>query len=111
MASGSEVELAMKSKDQLKKEGVDARVVSVPCMNVFDKQTKKYKESVLPSSVRARVAIEAGTPDMWYKYVGLDGDVIGMTTFGASAPFDKLLTKFGFTVDNVVEKVKKVLNK
>ena len=109
LASGSEVELAMKTKESLKNDGIDVRVVSVPCMELFDKQSKKYKESVLPSSVRERVAIEAGSPDCWYKYVGLDGDVVGMTTFGASAPFAELLKKFGFTVENVSEKVKNLL--
>lgn len=111
LASGSEVELAMKTKDALKTDGIDIRVVSVPCMELFDKQPKKYKESVLPANVRARIAIEAGTPDCWYKYVGLDGDVVGMTTFGASGPFGDLLKHFGFTVDNVSEKVKKVIEK
>lgn len=111
LASGSEVELAMKTKDALKNDGIDVRVVSVPCMELFDKQPKKYKESVLPANVRARVAIEAGTPDCWYKYVGLDGDVVGMTTFGASGPFGDLLKYFGFTVENVSEKVKKVIEK
>ena len=109
LASGSEVELAMNAKTELKKDGIDVRVVSVPCMDLFDKQSKEYKESVLPNAVRARVAIEAGTPDCWYKYVGLDGKVIGMTTFGASAPFSALLKKFGFTVENVVSAVKEVL--
>ena len=109
LASGSEVELAMKTKDALKNDGIDVRVVSVPCMELFDKQPKKYKESVLPANIRARIAIEAGTPDCWYKYVGLDGDVVGMTTFGASGPFGDLLKHFGFTVDNVSEKVKKVI--
>ena len=111
MASGSEVELIMKAKEELKKENIDVRVVSVPCMELFDKQDAEYKASVLPTNVRARVAVEAGTPDTWYKYVGLDGEVIGMTTFGASAPFSDLLKKFGFTVENVVETVKKTLNK
>lgn len=111
LASGSEVELAMKAKETLLKDDIDVRVVSVPCMELFDKQPKKYKESVLPSSVRARVAIEAATPSPWYKYVGLDGDVLGMTTFGASGPFDDLLKHFGFTVENVVEKVKKIIGK
>lgn len=111
LASGSEVELAMKAKEALLKDDIDVRVVSVPCMELFDKQPKKYKESVLPSSVRARVAIEAATPSPWYKYVGLDGDVLGMTTFGASGPFDDLLKHFGFTVENVVDKVKKVIEK
>lgn len=111
LASGSEVELAMKAKKTLLKDDIDVRVVSVPCMELFDKQPKKYKESVLPSSVRARFAIEAATPSPWYKYVGLDGDVLGMTTFGASGPFDDLLKHFGFTVENVVEKVKKIIGK
>ena len=111
MASGSEVELAMNTKAALKEQGIDVRVVSVPCMELFDKQTKKYKEEVLPKKVRARVAIEAATPDCWYKYVGLDGKVIGMTEFGASAPFDKLLVKYGFTVENAVETVKSVIKK
>lgn len=111
LASGSEVELAMKAKETLLKDDIDVRVVSVPCMELFDKQPKKYKESVLPSSVRARFAIEAATPSPWYKYVGLDGDVLGMTTFGASGPFDDLLKHFGFTVENVVEKVKKIIGK
>ena len=109
LASGSEVELAMNAKAELKKDGIDVRVVSVPCMELFDKQSKDYKESVLPNAVRARVAVEAATPDCWYKYVGLDGKVIGMTTFGASAPFSALLKKFGFTVENVVSAVKEVL--
>ena len=76
-----------------------------------DKQPKKYKENVLPSSVRTRVAIEAGSTQCWYKYVGLDGDVIGMTTFGASAPYPVLQKHFGFTVENVCEKVKKIIGK
>ena len=75
----------------------------MPCVEDFEKQSEKYKESVLPKNVRARVAIEAGAPMCWYKYVGLDGKVIGMETFGASAPAGKLFTKFGFTVENIVE--------
>ena len=109
LASGSEVELAINAKKSLKAEGIDVRVVSVPCMELFDKQPKKYKESVLPSSVRTRVAIEAGSTQCWYKYVGLDGDIIGMTTFGASAPYPVLQKHFGFTVENVCEKVKNLL--
>ena len=111
MASGSEVELAMNAKEELLNHGIDVRVVSMPCMELFEKQDEAYKNYVLPLNVRARVAIEAGSPDTWYKYVGLDGKVICMTTFGASAPFSALLKKFGFTVENVVEKVKKVLSK
>ena len=111
MASGSEVELAMNAKEELLNHGIDVRVVSMPCMELFEKQDDAYKNYVLPLSVRTRVAIEAGSPDTWYKYVGLDGKVIGMTTFGASAPFSALLKKFGFTVENVVDNVKSLLNK
>ena len=111
IATGSEVSLAMKAKAELKNEGIDARVVSMPCMEDFEAQSEKYKNGVLPKSVRARVAIEAGSPLGWYKYVGLDGKVIGMETFGASAPAAKLFEKFGFTVENVVNTVKEVLGK
>lgn len=110
MASGSEVELAMKARDALRLEGIDVTVVSMPCMELFDKQKQTYKNSVLNPSIRARIAIEAGAKSPWYKYVGLDGDVIGMDTFGASAPYSALLEKFGFTVENVVETVKKTIN-
>lgn len=111
MASGSEVSLIVSAKEELKKEGIDARIVSMPCMELFDMQSAKYKESVLPAKVRARLAVEAGAKMPWYKYVGLDGDVIGMETFGASAPAKQLFVKFGFTVENVVEKAKAVLGK
>ncbi len=111
MASGSEVNLIVKAKEELARDGIDARVVSMPCMEDFDKQTAKYKESVLPNGVRARLAVEAGAPMSWYKYVGLDGDIIGMETFGASAPAGKLFVKYGFTVENVVAKAKALLNK
>ena len=83
----------------------------MPCMEEFEKQSAKYKESVLPTSIRARVAVEAGSPMCWYKYVGMDGKVIGMETFGASAPAKKLFEKYGFTVANVVNTVKELLNK
>lgn len=109
IATGSEVSLAMNAKAELLNRGVDARVVSMPCVEDFEKQSAKYKESVLPSSVRARVAIEAGSPMCWYKYVGMDGKIIGMETFGASAPAKKLFEKFGFTVENVVETALKVV--
>lgn len=110
MASGSEVELAMSAKEELVKEGVSVRVVSIPCMDIFDSQDDEYKQKVLPSNVRARLAIEAGGTMPWYKYVGLDGDVVGMTGFGASAPANLLFKHFGFTTENVVEKAKNVLN-
>ena len=111
LATGSEVGLAVSAKDELLKDGIDARVVSMPCIEDFEKQTEKYKESVLPKAVRARVAIEAGSPMCWYKYVGIDGKVIGMETFGASAPAKQLFNKFGFTVENVVNTAKEVLKK
>ncbi len=109
MATGSEVILALKAKEQLVKRGLNVRVVSMPCMEEFDAQSKTYKESVLPSKIRARVAIEAGAKTSWYKYVGLDGEVIGMDTFGVSAPANVLFDHFGFTVENVVETALKVI--
>ena len=106
MASGSEVELALGAKEELEKEGKSVRVVSVPCMDVFEAQSPEYIEEVLPSAVRTRLAVEAANPMPWYKYVGLDGDVVAMDTFGASAPANVLFDHFGFTVANVVEKAK-----
>lgn len=111
MASGSEVELMMNAQKLLKEEGIEARVISMPCMEIFDKQSEKYKQSVMPKNVRARVCAEAGSTCSWYKYAGLDGEVIGMDTFGESGPAEKLFEKFGFTVENVMEKVHKVLGK
>lgn len=102
IATGSEVELAVEAAAQLSAEGKQVRVVSMPSTDAFDKQDAAYRESVLPSDVTARVAIEAGIADYWYKYVGLDGRVIGMTTFGESAPAGELFKPFGFTVDNVL---------
>ncbi len=104
IATGSEVELAVEAAKQLADQGKNIRVVSMPSTDVFDAQDAGYKESVLPSSVTKRVAIEAGIADYWYKYVGLDGVVIGMTSFGESAPAGELFKHFGFTVDNVVAK-------
>lgn len=109
IATGSEVELAVNAADELSKEGKNVRVVSMPSTDTFDKQDAAYRESVLPSNVTARVAIEAGIADYWFKYVGLNGRVVGMTTFGESAPADQLFEEFGFTVDNVVAKAKEVL--
>lgn len=106
LASGSEVELAVGAKEELEKEGKSVRVVSVPCMDVFEAQSSEYIEEVLPSAVRTRLAVEAANPMPWYKYVGLDGDVVAMDTFGASAPAKILFEHFGFTVANVVEKAK-----
>ncbi|MBR5291642.1 MAG: transketolase [Clostridia bacterium] len=102
MASGSEVELAVKAAEMLDEKGKAVRVVSMPCTNIFDEQSAEYKESVLPSAVRARVAVEAGCSMSWYKYVGLDGEVVCIDHFGASAPAGILFKEFGFTVENVV---------
>lgn len=111
IASGSEVGITVKAQAQLWEQGIDARVVSMPCMEVFEAQTKKYKESVIPSKVRARVCVEAGSSYSWYKYAGLDGELVTMDTFGASAPADLLFEKYGFTVENVVEKAIKTAKK
>jgi len=111
IASGSEVELCMEAKKVLAEQGVDARVVSMPCIEVFNKQPKKYREAVIPSKVRARVCVEAATPYSWHQFAGLDGEIIAMNTFGESAPAELLFKHFGFTVENVVEKALKVVKK
>jgi len=108
IATGSEVELALKARDALKADGIAARVVSMPCTNVFDTQDAAYRAAVLPAGVK-RVAIEAGVTDGWYKYVGLDGAVVGLNRFGESAPAGVLFKEFGFTVENVVATVKGIL--
>ncbi|EGU4187447.1 transketolase [Vibrio parahaemolyticus] len=109
IATGSEVELAVEAAAQLTAEGKKVRVVSMPSTDAFDKQDAAYREAVLPSDVTARIAIEAGIADFWYKYVGFDGRIIGMTTFGESAPADQLFEMFGFTVENVVNTAKELL--
>ena len=109
IASGSEVSLSIEVKEALAKEGVDVRVVSMPCMDIFEKQSQEYKEKVLPKAVRARVAVEALSEFGWGKYVGLDGKTVCLDRFGASAPAGVLFKEFGFTVDNVVKTVKSVL--
>ena len=109
MASGSEVELAVNAKAELAKAGIDVRVVSMPCLELFEQQDEAYKEQVLPKAVRARVAVEAASDFGWGKYVGLDGATVSMKSFGASAPAGTLFKKFGFTTENVVETVKKVV--
>ena len=108
LATGSEIGLATQAADQLSSEGVKVRVVSMPSTDVFDRQPQDYRESVLPNAVRKRVAIEAGVSDFWRKYVGLDGDVVGIDRFGASAPAEALFPYFGFTVERVVATVKKL---
>lgn len=109
IATGSEVSLACDAKAELAKEGVDVRVVSMPCIDLFEEQSAEYKESVLPKAVRKRVAVEALIDYGWGKYVGLDGATVTMTGFGASAPANTLFKKFGFTVENVVAAVKSIL--
>ncbi len=109
IATGSEVELAMEAARTLAQQNVPVRVVSMPCTEVFDAQPLEYREAILPGWCRARVAVEAATSDFWRKYVGLDGDVVGMTTFGASAPAPQLFEHFGFTVAHVVDAVKRVI--
>lgn len=111
MASGSEVELAMKTQEALWEAGVDARVVSMPSWEVFEAQSAAYKESVLPKTVRPRLAMEAASPFGWHRYVGLDGDVMCMEGFGASGPAGKLFPHFGFTVENAVSKCLALLGK
>ena len=111
IASGSEVEQCMQAKEILKEKGIDARVVSMPCIEEFEKQPQSYKDSVLPPTVKARVCVEAGSPYSWYKYAGDNGEIIAMSTFGASAPADKLFEMFGFTAQNVVEKAIRAINK
>ena len=97
--------------DELANKGVDARVVSMPSFELFDAQDEAYKESVMPRSVRARVAVEALSSFGWHKYTGLDGEVISLDKFGASGPAAKLFEKYGFTVENVVNTAKKVIGK
>ena len=111
IASGSEVELCVKAKAMLLEEGIKARVVSMPCIEEFEKQSEEYKQSVLPKEIKARVCVEAGSPYSWYRYAGDNGEVIAMETFGASAPAATLFTHFGFTAENVVAKAKASLAK
>jgi transketolase len=109
IATGSEVGLAMDAADVLTAEGTKVRVVSMPETGVFDQQSAEYRESVLPAAVTARVAVEALQADFWYKYVGLNGAIVGMRSFGESAPAGDLFKHFGFTTENVVSTVKSVL--
>ena len=104
MASGSEVELVYKAADELLAKGIDARVISIPSFELFDEQDEEYKEKVMPNSVRKRLAVEALSSFGWHKYIGLDGDIISLDTFGASGRADKLFEQYGFTVENVVNK-------
>lgn len=111
MASGSEVELIYKAAKELKKIGIDARVINVPSFEIFDSQNEDYKEKVMPKTVRNRIAVEAGSSFGWHKYVGIDGKVISIDHFGASAPANILFEKYGFTVQNIVKSSKELCNK
>ncbi|HAP82787.1 MAG TPA: transketolase, partial [Enterobacteriaceae bacterium] len=111
IATGSEMEITVKAAEALTQEGHKVRVVSLPSTDVFEAQDESYKESVLPRDVRARVAVEAGIADYWFKYVGLDGAIVGMTGYGESAPAEKLFPLFGFTTENVIKKAKSVMKK
>ena len=109
IATGSEVELAMAAAEQLAGQGTEVRVVSMPCAEIFSAQDASYRDAVLPPTIRARVAVEALHADYWYKFIGLDGRVVGMTSFGESAPGEELMKQFGFTVDNVVANILEVM--
>jgi transketolase len=109
MGTGSELHLCVGAHERLKAEGVNSRVVSMPCWEIFERQAIEYRESVLPRKVRARVAVEAGSSLGWRRYVGLDGAIVARRDFGASAPLKELLKQFGFTIDRVVEEAKKVM--
>uniref|UniRef100_UPI0025999E9B transketolase-like TK C-terminal-containing protein n=1 Tax=uncultured Pseudomonas sp. TaxID=114707 RepID=UPI0025999E9B len=109
IATGSEVGLAVQAYDKLTEQGRNVRVVSMPSTSVFDAQDAAYKQSVLPLEVSARIAIEAAHADFWYKYVGLEGRVIGMTTYGESAPASALFEEFGFTLENILGTAEELL--
>ncbi len=111
IASGSEVQLIIEAQTKLINEGIDARVVSMPSWELFKSQTQKYRDEVLPHSVKARLAVEAGSPFGWSEWVGDNGDVIGINKFGASAPVNELLKHYGFTVENVIAKAKLLVGK
>ena len=109
IATGSEVEIALQAKTMLNEKGTKVRVVSMPCMEIFEEQSQTYRESVLPGSCLKRVAIEAGASQSWHKYVGFDGRIIGLDRFGASAPYKEIYTQLGITADNLVSKVEEIL--
>jgi transketolase len=109
IASGSEVGITLKAAGKLQSDGVKVRVVSFPSWELFEQQPKEYKDSVLPSSVKARVAIEAGVGQGWEKYIGDNGEIISIEKFGASAPIEVLMEKFGFTTENIIGTAQRVL--
>ena len=105
------MELCVKAKAALAERNINARVVSMPCIEEFENQTETYKESVLPAAVKARVCVEAGSPYSWYKYAGTDGEIVGMTTFGESAPAKILFKHYGFTAENVAAAAERVIKR
>ncbi|UCE07745.1 MAG: transketolase [bacterium] len=111
MGTGSEVHLCLAAYEELKKAGIKARVVSLPCWKLFERQTEEYKEFVLPEMVKARIAIEAGSKLGWEKYTGNNGNVIGLDSFGASAPYRELYREYGLTVENIIESAKKIIKR
>jgi transketolase len=111
LATGSEIYLCLQASEQLSKEGIQARVVSMPSWELFDRQDQAYRDSVLPPNVTARVSVEMATTFGWSRYVGMSGNSIGMHTFGASAPLKDLQKHFGFTVENIVAAAKQQLHK
>ena len=111
MATGSEVSLAMSAWEKLNADGIATRIVSLPSWELFDAQPEDYRRQVLPPEVKARLAIEAASPFGWQRYVGDAGDVIGMTTFGASAPLESVMPGFGFTTENVVSRARALLKR
>ncbi len=109
IATGTEVGISLAAAQQLDADGIQVRLVSMPCAEVFDQQDETYKQAILPNSIRARIAVEAGVSDFWRKYVGLDGDVVGIDQFGASAPGNILMEHFGFTTENIVKRARALL--
>lgn len=109
IATGSEVALALNVKEELKKEGIIRRVVSMPSWELFEQQSKSYQNSILRSDIKLNVAVELGSPQGWAQYVGREGLIIGIPTFGASAPGDKIAKEYGFTAESIVKKIKENL--
>jgi transketolase len=109
IASGSEVPIALEAYELMNREGTPVRVVSMPCWELFDQQPPSYRDQVLIPEVKARLAVEAGVPQGWHRYVGLEGDVIGLTRFGASAPGKVIMEKLGFTASHIVERARGLL--
>ncbi|MFQ5677358.1 MAG: transketolase C-terminal domain-containing protein, partial [bacterium] len=109
IASGSEVQIVLEAQKKLVEEGIDARVISMPSWALFQEQSQQYRDQVLPPNVKARLAVEAGSPFGWREWVEDAGDVIGISKFGASAPWQELFKQYGLTVDNVVEKARQLL--